>query len=135
MALKEKINDFSKSVKRLKEAWEKANRYKDNEDYPFFRDSAIQRFEFTTEIMWKTIKEFLSKKEGIVCKSPKGCIREFFSAGYLNPEETTSLLEMIDSRNKTTHTYHEDIAEEIFHSLKKYIPLIEKVLRIILEKV
>ena len=35
---------------------------------------------------------------------------------------------MIDSRNKTSHTYHEEIAEEIFLELKDYIPLIEKVL-------
>jgi len=103
----------------------------EDEDYPFFRDSSIQRFEFTVEILWKSLKSFLHKTEGINCKSPKNCIREFFSSGYLSPEETTKLLEMIDSRNKTSHTYHEEVAEEIFKELKSYIPLIQKVFNII----
>lgn len=134
MDLEKKIKDLEKSVNRLKEAYEKTAEHRGDEEYQFFRDSAIQRFEFTVEILWKSLKSFLYAVEGINCKSPKGCIREFFSSGYITPEETTNLLEMIDSRNKTSHTYHEEIAEEIFLELKEYIPLIEKVLNIISSK-
>jgi len=125
---------LEKSVNRLKEAYEKTVEHRGDEEYQFFRDSAIWRFKFTVEILWKSLKGFLYEVEGINCKSPKGCIREFFSSGYISPEETTNLLEMIDSRNKTSHTYHEEIAEEIFLELKEYIPLIEKVLNIISSK-
>ena len=134
MDLEKKIKDLEKSVNRLKEAYEKTVEHRGDEEYQFFRDSAIQRFKFTVEILWKSLKGFLYEVEGINCKSPKGCIREFFSSGYISPEETTNLLEMIDSRNKTSHTYHEEIAEEIFLELKEYIPLIEKVLNIISSK-
>jgi len=48
--------------------------------------------------MWKTIKLFL-EKEGIICRSPRACIRELFSAGYIHEENARELLRMIDYRN------------------------------------
>ncbi len=133
MALKDRIKDFEKSLNRLEEAYSQTIKNIEGEYYTFFRDSSIQRFEFTVEIMWKTLKNFLVEHSGIDCKSPKGCIREFFSAGYLSQEETLKLLEMIDDRNMTSHTYHEEIAEKIFSGLKGYLPLIKKVLNTIEE--
>ncbi len=135
MALKKRIEDFEKAVKRLKNAYEQTLKHKEDEYYTFFRDSTIQRFEFTVEIMWKTLKSFLYEYAGIDCKSPKGCIRDFFSAGYLTEEESTNLLEMIDDRNMTSHTYHEKVAEKIFKDLQIYLPIIEKVKDRIKEKV
>lgn len=37
---------------------------------PIVRDASIQRFEYTFEISWKLIREYLKEKEGIVCNSP-----------------------------------------------------------------
>ncbi len=34
----------------------------------------------------------------------------------------------LEKRNKTSHTYHEDVAEEIFFKLEDFIPIIEKIL-------
>ena len=129
MALKKILEDFEKALKRLKEAYELANLMKEGKHYEFFRDSAIQRFEFTTERIWKTLKEFLCEKEGIVCKSPKSCIREFFSVGYLKEEETFSLLKAIDDQNRTSHIYHEEVAEDFFSFIGDYLTLFEKVLK------
>ena len=66
--------------------------------------------------------------DGIECRSPKSCIREFFSAGYLNEEETVILPKMIDDRNLTPHTYREEVAEQLFSKFEKYISQLEKVL-------
>ncbi|WP_029523016.1 HI0074 family nucleotidyltransferase substrate-binding subunit [Persephonella sp. KM09-Lau-8] len=128
MALKKRLEDFEKAFGRLKESYEETLKHKEDDYYTFFRDSTIQRFEFTVEIMWKTLKNFLYEHSGIDCKSPKGCIRDFFSAGYLTEDETTTLLEMIDDRNMTSHTYHEEVAEKIFKDLHIYLPIIEKIL-------
>ena len=135
MALKKRLEDFEKAIKRLKDAYQETLKHKGDEYYTFFRDSTIQRFEFTVEIMWKTLKSFLFEYAGIECKSPKGCIREFFSAGYLTEAETANLLEMIDDRNMTSHTYHEEVAEKIFNDLHIYLPIIEKVKDEIKEKI
>ncbi len=129
MAIEKLLKDFEKALNRLREAYELAKLMEGKEHYEIFRDSTIQRFEFTTEIMWKTLKEFLKEREGMVCKSPKSCIREFFSAGYLNEEETYKLLKAVDDRNRTSHTYHQEVAEEIFSHIGDYINLYQKVLK------
>ncbi len=131
MDLSLKLKDLKNAFNRLKESYALAN--ENEEFYIFFRDATIQRFEFTVEILWKTLKAYLKIKEGIDCRSPKGCIKDFFSAGYLNEYEVKILLEMIDDRNMTSHTYHEEVAEKIFKDLKIYIPVIEKLIKILEE--
>ncbi len=128
MALKILIENFEKALMRLQEAHLKAKADTRKNDYYFFRDSAIQRFEFTVEIFWKTIKSFLREKEGIDCRTPKSCIRDFFSAAYLDEELTVVLLKMIDDRNLTSHTYREEIAEKIFLKLERYIEILQYIL-------
>ena len=131
MALTKKIEDFASALQRLEEAYDKAVANAENDLYPFLRDSTIQRFEFTLEIAWKSIKSYLLEHEGIPCRSPKSCIREFHTAGYLSEEETTLFLEMVDDRNLATHTYHESLAEAIFVRIGGYLPRLKKILRTI----
>jgi len=131
MALEKKLNDFRNALDRLDESIEKSIIYKDQEEYSFFRDSAIQRFEFTLEIAWKSIKSYLLVNEGVECRSPKSCMREFFSIGHIDQSEISTLLEMIDDRNLATHTYHESLSEEIFLKIEEYSKLLEKIYKII----
>ncbi|MHB1661535.1 MAG: HI0074 family nucleotidyltransferase substrate-binding subunit [bacterium] len=116
-----KFKDFESSLFRLEESYKKTAENKNSEDYRFFRDSAIQRFEFTVEIFWKLLKNIVRDNEGIICNSPKSCIREFFASGYIKESSAKLLMEMIDDRNMTSHTYHEEVAEIIFSKLKNYI--------------
>ncbi len=129
MALKESLETFEKALNRLKEAYQEAEKHREMHYYPFFRDSALQRFEFSVETMWKAVKVFLFSAEGLSCRSPKGCIRELFSSGHITETEATHLLEMIDDRNLTSHTYREEVAEEIFSRLGNHIEAMENVLR------
>lgn len=91
------------------------------------RDATIQRFEYSFEIFWKFLKEYLRVKEGIICNSPKSCFREAFNVKLLTEEETIAALEMTDDRNLTSHTYHEEVAEEIYRKIKDYYKLMDKV--------
>ncbi len=122
-------SDFRKALLRLKEAVERAEREKTFSDYPFFRDSAIQRFEFTFEIAWKFVKTLL-EREGIICRSPRTCFREFFSTGFIDEETARELLKMVEDRNLTVHTYREEVAEEIFSRLPGYLKALEKLVAI-----
>jgi len=74
----------------------------------------------------KTIKVYLKEFHGIECNSPKGCIREYFTRRLLTEEETIKLLEMVEYRNLTSHTYEEVTAEEIFERLPEFLELREK---------
>ncbi len=124
MDLEERKTSFKKVFKRLKEVFE--NTKKEDENYEIFRDSAIQRFEITIEAFWKCVKILLMKKEGVICNSPKGCIRELFLNGYVDENDLEILLKMIDDRNLTSHTYDEEVADEIFQRLKVYLELLTK---------
>ncbi len=91
------------------------------------RDAAIQRFEYTFEAVWNLIKEYLVEREGVVCNSPKSCFREAFKMNIINEDESVKALYMTDDRNMTTHTYHEDVAGEIYKELAGYYNLMNRI--------
>jgi nucleotidyltransferase substrate binding protein (TIGR01987 family) len=124
VALEKKLKDFENALQRLEEAVEKTKANVGKEEYSFFRDSTIQRFEFTLEIAWKSIKQFLLEHDGLECRSPKACMREFFSTGCLDEAQVSLLLQMVDDRNLATHTYHESLADEIFSHVEVYLGLL-----------
>lgn len=124
--LSRKFEDFRKALLRLEEAYDRAKNA-DIIDYPFFRDSAIQRFEFTVEAFWKYLKEFLKVQEGKICNSPKSYIRGYMGSGYITEKDAAILLKMIDDRNMTSYTYHEEVAEIIFGQLNLYISTLRKI--------
>ncbi|KYJ85657.1 HI0074 family nucleotidyltransferase substrate-binding subunit [Sulfurovum riftiae] len=127
MALEKKISDFQNALERLNEAFVKTKEHQNEEEYSFFRDSTIQRFEFTLEIAWKSIKTFLLEQDGIECRSPKACMRDFFSTGYIDEVGIGELLAMIDDRNLATHTYHEALADEIFEHISVYLVILQNI--------
>lgn len=91
------------------------------------RDAAIQRFEYSFEVTWKLLKEYLNKKEGVICNSPKSCFREAFNIQMLDEEETIKALEMTDDRNLTSHAYIEKVAQKIFEKLETYFKITSKI--------
>jgi len=99
------------------------------------RDAAIQRFEYTFEIFWKLMKEYLYNYEGIECNSPKSCFREALSVGLLNEEQTVTCLEMTDDRNLTSHTYVEEVAESIYEKIRDYYELMDTVFNLTKKRV
>ncbi len=101
----------------------------------YIRDATIQRFEYTFEALWRFLKEFLKETKGAIVNFPKDCFREIFSAGFCNEEEAGNLLQMTDDRNRTSHTYNEEVANEIYSRIKDYAILMDKVLKNISSKI
>jgi nucleotidyltransferase substrate binding protein (TIGR01987 family) len=98
------------------------------------RDATIQRFEYTFEIIWKLVKEYLKVKEGLLCNSPKSCFRECFSINLLTEKESILALQMTDDRNLSSHTYHEELADAIFKRIEEYNKLLTKIYTQIVER-
>ena len=113
--MKEIYGSFVKSVERLREIL-RAEKTVAN------RDSAIKRFEFTTELAWKLIQVFF-REQKIICRSPKECLREAYRFGLIADDERW--LQMIDDRNITVHTYNETTADEVYSRLSMYPELFE----------
>lgn len=111
---------FKNAFDRLKEGVLQA---KDELD----KDGVIQRFEFTFEILWKTLKIFL-EYEGIICQSPRSCLKEAFRISLIEDEEI--FLDMMEDRNRTSHIYDKETSEEIFQRIKtQYLINIESLLK------
>ncbi len=95
------------------------------------RDASIQRFKLTLEAVWKLAQRYLILQEGIETGSPKGVIRGCFQTNLLEEEETQTLLQAIDDRNLTVHTYNEALAELIYQNLLRYYPILNKLYKAI----
>ena len=80
-------------------------------------DGTIQRFEFTLELYWKTLKRLLLS-EGIDAKTPRETLKEAFQAGWLEDEK--AWLQMLKDRNETSHVYDEEMALKILANIKQY---------------
>jgi len=95
------------------------------------KEGVIQRFEYTHELAWNTLKDFLSY-QGVssIMLGSRDATREAFAAGLIRKGE--KWMEMIKSRNLTSHTYNEDTANEIFAKIiSDFLPCfldLEKVL-------
>jgi len=87
---------------------------------PLALDGTIQRFEFTFEIAWKTLKVYL-EDYGIISNSPKGCLKEAFRIGWIGEEEPW--LSLLQARNMTSHVYNEQMVMEIHKEIKKNHPV------------
>ncbi|MDF3048134.1 MAG: Nucleotidyltransferase substrate binding protein [Candidatus Midichloriaceae bacterium] len=88
-------------------------------------DATIQRFEFTFELFWKSLKD-LFYEQGIELNYPKEVIKQAYANKLLDDESIW--LQMLKDRNLTSHTYDEVLADEIFKNIKLYTPLFRKAL-------
>ena len=83
----------------------------------------IQSFEFTFELSWKTIKDYL-ESQGVVCRFPREAIKQAFHYQLLADGEVW--LDMLGKRNQLAHTYDEKIALEAYKLIKEeYAPQIK----------
>lgn len=107
--LENKFENFKNAAKRLNEA---NTNYKKDTSNSFSQDALIQRFEFTFELAWKCLREFMVL-QGVVnlFNTPKAVLKEGFSAGYLDNQEIWN--NILEDRNLMAHTYDNSLAERI----------------------
>ena len=89
------------------------------------RDGAIQRFEYTFELSWKTGKRALEDL-GITSLSPKSVIRDLGQQGYVDDVE--EWLAFLSARNETAHIYNVKVAEKVFAQIAPFIQACHKLL-------
>jgi len=78
----------------------------------------IQSFEYTHELAWNTLKDFLENKGVQPLYGSKDTTREAFKRELI--EEGDVWMQMIKSRNLTSHTYNREIAEEIALAIRQH---------------
>lgn len=111
--LKEKLKQLEEALK----TWEDVL----NEPYTeIVRDATIQRFKYSFELLWKTVKLYLREKECIECQSPKSCFREGRLPLGLEDEVVEACLKMAEDRNLSVHTYSKEMADKLYEKVKKH---------------
>ncbi len=75
----------------------------------------IQAFEYTHELAWNTLKDFLNEKGNSEIYGSKDATREAFRYGLIQDGEIW--MDMIKSRNNTSHTYNEETADRIVKAI------------------
>jgi nucleotidyltransferase substrate binding protein (TIGR01987 family) len=75
------------------------------------KEGVIQRFEYTFELAWKTMKDFL-EMEGMVITpvTARQVVKEAFSAKIVTDGQVW--IDMLDHRNLLSHTYDSSTFEE-----------------------
>lgn len=99
---KQRFQNFEKAVHYLQESIEKPH------PTPLEKAGIIQIYEFTFELAWKTVKDYLEEKN-VEVRFPRDTIKEGFKYEVLDNGETW--LDMLQKRNLMSHTYDETNAE------------------------
>lgn len=127
---KQRLQQFAKAEKRLTDAlsdgYEVLNRLE--------QEGVIQRFEYTFELAWKTLKDLLFY-EGYDEKSPRAVIRQAFEVEYLSEDDTETALDALEKRNLLTHTYEEETMIEALELIESHFqPMLSRLLKTLEEK-
>ena len=114
---KQRFINLKKAYRQLSDANEKYSELSVLE-----KEGLVQRFEYTFELSWKTLKDYLESK-GMATQFPREAIKEAFSSGVLAYGE--AWIDMLDNRNLMSHTYQEEVFREVVDKIHRiYFPAI-----------
>lgn len=118
---KQRFNNYLKAFQTLVEAVELA---RSRELSRLEQQGLIQSFEFTHELAWNVLKDYLEYKGITGLIGSKDATRAAFKNGLI--EQGADWMKMIEARNKTSHTYNLDIAQEVVDDvLERFYPAFE----------
>lgn len=97
---RQRFQNFEKAFNQLKSAVEL---YPDLSDLE--KEGLIQRFEYTFELAWKVLKDYLQGKN-VDAKFPRDVIKQSFHYELIAEGEVW--MDMLEKRNLIAHTYNEE---------------------------
>lgn len=107
---RQRFTNYEKAIERMTKAVSQ-EKYNEIEEA-----GVIQIFEFTFELAWKTLKDFLNY-EGYKTETPRDTIKQGFQLGYIKNGELW--LDALEKRNVLSHAYDEKRASEAVQLIKK----------------
>lgn len=108
----QRLANYKKAFAQLKRGVELASQ---RELSDLEKEEVIQRFEYSQELAWQTIKDFYKYLGETGIQGSRDAFRLAMKRGLIH--EGKIFMESIKSRNKTVHTYNEAVADEIFHAI------------------
>ena len=121
---KQRLSNYQKALQRLKDNIEYFSTFLAENTTPvdILKQGLIQSFEFTHELAWNVMKDYAVYQGNSEIKGSRDVVRYSAQVGLIS--DGFGWMEMIQSRNSSSHTYNEDTANEITeHIISKYFPL------------
>lgn len=103
---KQRFENYEKALRLLREPLADIESLSELE-----KEGTVQRFEFTFELAWKTLKDYLEYNGVILDQiTPRGVIKQAFAAKIIGDGQLW--IDMLDCRNRMSHTYDEAVFNE-----------------------
>lgn len=135
---KQRFSNYVKAMHKLEEAvlYVNKNSISENEGFvlnEIIKEGLIQRFEYTHELAWNVMKDYAVYQGNSTIGGSRDATREAFKLQLFTDGHIW--MEMINSRNETSHTYNQEIADEIYTKIINfYFPALLEFKSIMLEK-
>ncbi len=118
----QRFQNLKKAYNRLQDATSRYNKLNRLE-----QEGLIKRFEYTFELAWKTLKDYL-EAQGVGVDFPRAVIKAAFQTNII--EDGDVWMEMLESRNLMVHTYSEERFRSVIHKMVSvYYPALTQVLQ------
>ena len=90
------------------------------------KEGVIQRFEYSFELAWKTVKDFLEAGGLVIALvTPRQVLKDAFAAKVIADGQVW--IDMLDHRNLLSHTYDSSVFEEAVDAIAaRYLPALEE---------
>ncbi len=114
----QRFDNFQRALKQLAKAVELLQQRPLTE---LEQQGLIQAFEFTHELAWNVLKDYLELEgiQGLV--GSRSTVREAFKRGLI--EDGDAWMDMIEKRNLSSHTYNLAIAQSVVSAVvERYVP-------------
>ncbi len=105
---KQRLNHYQKALLQLTKGVELSRLRPLSE---IEQQGLIQAFEFTHELAWNVVKDFFEYQGNFTIMGSRDATREAFLRNLI--ADGDGWMEMIKSRNQSSHTYNQEIADEI----------------------
>jgi len=141
----QRFSNFNKAILKLEESVTYIKQHfldendkldsKDLDDIvdELIREGLIQRFEYTHELAWNVMKDYAFFQGNSTIGGSRDATREAFKLQIIDHADIW--MDMIQSRNRTSHTYDENTANEIFIKIiNDYCPLFVNFKKVMEEK-
>lgn len=128
---KQRFSNFDRALVLLREPFERDLATLSNLE----KEGVVQRFEYTLELAWKTLKDYLEHGGRIIVPlTPRSVVKDAFAAGVLTDGQVW--IDMIDHRNLLSHTYDLSVFDQAVKAIRdRYLTAFEALHEWFLERV
>ena len=118
----QRFSNYQKALARLSEAVDLlVDNVNEGSEFDLLKEGLIQRFEYTHELAWKVMKDYLEYQGYVDIRGSRDAIRKSLELNILSDRRWMATIE---ARNLTSHNYDDETVDNIYNEIMNiYFPL------------